>query len=206
MKRSIKKLNNSSGNTLMMALLFMLISMIVSVIVLSGAAVAVRQVRFDKSRQQAYLALSSSAQLLRDGISDDSYRLVRTKYESRDDSVPQRDENVVTEKAAKEFERLLNEACEYIMTFNAPYVNDHMAIKMNGVPSVSMKFEMDMDYCIKIELSIDDIESFEGKMTVSIDGCVTGTKSSGSISNEYDFEKTETVIKWSNGIIGKGTF
>lgn len=206
MKRIIKKLNSSSGNTLMMALLFMLIAMVISVILLSGAAAAARRVKSDKSQQQAYLALSSAAQLMRDGIADDGYTVVLTKYERRGDSVPEKGDNVVTEKAAKEFGQLLNDAVEYVMTFNAPYVNEQMAIKMNGVPSVSVKFKMDVDYSIRLELSIDDAEGFESMMTVSIDGDAEVTKSYGSIGNEYDFEKIQTSIKWSNGIIGKGTF
>lgn len=206
MKRIISKLNSSSGNTLMMALLFLLVAVVVSVIVLSGASTAARRVKFDRDQQQAYLALSSAAQLMRDSILDDSYKIVVTQYERRDDSVEIKEDNTVIEKAAKEFGKLLNDAVEHIAKFSTAYINEKLAVKMNGIPNVNVSFKMDVDYSIEIELSIDGVEGYESMMTLCIEGNVSEATSYGSIENKYDFEKTETDIEWTNGIIGKGTF
>lgn len=206
MKRFIKKLNQSSGNTLMMALLFMLVAVTVSVVVLTAATAAARRVKSDRNRQQAYLSLSSAAQLMRESILSDGYTVTVTGYERRDESLPEKEDSIVTQKAAKEFDRLLNEAIEYVKDFDVPYSNDLMAIKMNGLPSVNIKFEMDTDYNIMIELWIDAAQGYEGSMTLSIDGRSLETVSYGSIGNEYDFVKTETAISWQNVRIGKGSF
>ena len=206
MKRLFKKLNQSAGNTLMMALLFMLVAVTVSVIVLTGAAAAARRVESDKNRQQSYLSLSSAAQLMRDSILADSFTQTVTSYERRDESLPEKEDSVVTQKASKEFDRLLNEAVEHINSFAAPYTNDLMAIKMNGLPSVNLKFNMDVDYSIEIQLWIDDSQGYEGSMTLFIEGVSLDTVSYGSIRNEYDFVKTETAISWQNARIGKGSF
>lgn len=203
MHRAMKKLNSMAGNTLMMALLFLLVATVVSVVVLSGATAAARRVSRDRASQQAYLTLSSAAKLMSDCISGDCYKESVTEYIKLDESLPDRYESVVTEKANKELSRLLNEAVEYVRVYGLPYENEDISISLNGVPEVKISFFMGLDYSVRASLNIDE-PGCEGYMTLRLDGSENVSKTNIALDNEYDIEKTETVITWGNSLIERG--
>lgn len=78
----MRKLNNDRGATLLMALLLLLVASMVSVVILSAATTSARHLETDRAAQQAYLTVSSAAQLLRNDIAASSFRqeTVRTTY------------------------------------------------------------------------------------------------------------------------------
>lgn len=186
-----------------MALLFLLVATVVSVVVLSGATAAARRVSRDRASQQAYLTLSSAAKLMSDCISGDCYKESVTEYIKLDESLPDRYESVVTEKANKELSRLLNEAVEYVRVYGLPYENEDISISLNGVPEVKISFFMGLDYSVRASLNIDE-PGCEGYMTLRLDGSENVSKTNIALDNEYDIEKTETVITWGNSLIERG--
>ena len=60
-----RKLNSQRGASMLMALLLMLVGIMVSAVIISAATAAVNK-RSEKEQQQAYLAVSSAAKLVRD--------------------------------------------------------------------------------------------------------------------------------------------
>ena len=80
MKNIYSKLNNNDGKTILMALFLLLVAVVVSVVVITAASTAAHQLNDNKEAQQAYLTVSSAAQLFRDEIADKSYVHVLTTY------------------------------------------------------------------------------------------------------------------------------
>ena len=61
-----RKLNSQRGASMLMALLLMLVGIMVSAVIISAATSAAVNKRSEKEQQQAYLAVSSAAELVRD--------------------------------------------------------------------------------------------------------------------------------------------
>ena len=61
-----RKLNSQRGTSMLMALLLMLVGIMVSAVIISAATSAAVNKRSEKEQQQAYLAVSSAAELVRD--------------------------------------------------------------------------------------------------------------------------------------------
>ena len=61
-----RKLNSQRGASMLMALLLMLVGIMVSAVIISAATSAAVNKRSEKEQQQAYLAVNSAAELVRD--------------------------------------------------------------------------------------------------------------------------------------------
>lgn len=68
MKSIIRKTKDNSGATIIMALLFMLICVMISTVLLATAGTASRDVSRQREQQRAYLAVSSAINVLKDEI------------------------------------------------------------------------------------------------------------------------------------------
>ena len=66
MNAAQKKLKSGSGATILMALLFFLVAVMVSTVIISAAITATQTLRSRREAQQAYLTCSSAAQYIRD--------------------------------------------------------------------------------------------------------------------------------------------
>lgn len=64
MRKLLKKLHNSSGASMLMALLLLLAALMVSVVIISAALSSAMSIRTDRAQQQAYLTVSSAAELM----------------------------------------------------------------------------------------------------------------------------------------------
>ena len=63
-----KKLHSQSGASMLMALLLMLVALMVSAVIIAAAVSAATTIREERAQEQAYLTVSSAAELLRDEI------------------------------------------------------------------------------------------------------------------------------------------
>ena len=82
MEKLLKKLHSQRGETMLMALLLFLVGVMVSAVILAAAISAESDAKAAREEQQAYLTVSSAAELFRDAIqSGDSgrYREIVTK-------------------------------------------------------------------------------------------------------------------------------
>ena len=68
MNAAQKKLKSGSGATILMALLFFLVAVMVSTVIISAAITATQTLRSRREAQQAYLTCSSAAQYIRDAL------------------------------------------------------------------------------------------------------------------------------------------
>lgn len=66
MNAAQKKLKSGAGATILMALLFFLVAVMVSTVIISAAITATQTLRSRREAQQAYLTCSSAAQYIRD--------------------------------------------------------------------------------------------------------------------------------------------
>lgn len=81
-----RKLNSQKGASMLMALLLMLVGIMVSAVIISAATSAAVNKRSEKEQQQAYLAVSSAAELVRDDFQSITgrYKLVTTTVTNAD--------------------------------------------------------------------------------------------------------------------------
>lgn len=76
MNAAQKKLKSGAGATILMALLFFLVAVMVSTVIISAAITATQTLRSRREAQQAYLTCSSAAQYIRDALLEESgYRV-----------------------------------------------------------------------------------------------------------------------------------
>ena len=95
------KVQSQSGASMLMALFLLLVVTVVSVVILVSATSAAHQVRDNRAAQQAYLTVSSAADLLVQAFAKQSYTYTLTTYTRKDDSTipPQTKENESTSES-----------------------------------------------------------------------------------------------------------
>ena len=79
------KVHSQSGASMLMALFLLLVVTVVSVVILVSATSAAHQVRDNRAAQQAYLTVSSAADLLVQAFAKQSYTYTLTTYTRSDD-------------------------------------------------------------------------------------------------------------------------
>ena len=95
------KVQSQSGASMLMALFLLLVVTVVSVVILVSATSAAHQVRDNRAAQQAYLTVSSAADLLVQAFAKQSYTYTLTTYTRKDDSTtpPRTEKNESTSKS-----------------------------------------------------------------------------------------------------------
>lgn len=68
MKKIFRKLGSNQGSSMILALLFMLVAMMVSHTILAASASAARSTLTQTDRQQAFLTVNSAAQMLKESV------------------------------------------------------------------------------------------------------------------------------------------
>ena len=96
----MKKCTDRKGVTILMALLLLLVASMVSVVILTAATTAARHISNDRQSQQAYLTVSSAAELLRDDILSSGYEQKVTRRPTATGSYIERTEVTQTPQGA----------------------------------------------------------------------------------------------------------
>lgn len=96
----MKKCTDRKGITILMALLLLLVASMVSVVILTAATTAARHISNDRQSQQAYLTVSSAAELLRDDILSSGYEQKVTRRPTATGSYIERTEVTQTPQGA----------------------------------------------------------------------------------------------------------
>lgn len=86
------KVQSQSGASMLMALFLLLVVTVVSVVILVSATSAAHQVRDNRAAQQAYLTVSSAADLLVQAFAKQSYTYTLTTYTRQDNTTITRTE------------------------------------------------------------------------------------------------------------------
>lgn len=101
------KVQSQSGASMLMALFLLLVVTVVSVVILVSATSAAHQVRDNRAAQQAYLTVSSAADLLVQAFAKQSYTYTLTTYTCSDDPNITRPEETKESTSKSELEKTL---------------------------------------------------------------------------------------------------
>ena len=152
MKSIVRKTKDNSGVTIIMALLFMLVCVLVSTVLLATAGTASRDVSRQREQQQAYLAVSSAIDLMKNDIENCEFSEEQNAVVVKDGGSP--------EEAA--FIPLLDAAVEAAGKGSETTRSFEMKCGKEKL-DVQVSFKMTKTYRIKLTCSADD----KYKMTAS---------------------------------------
>lgn len=204
MGKILKKLHSQRGETMLMALLLFLVGVMVSAVILAAAISAESDAKAAREEQQAYLTVSSAAELFRDAIQSGSgrYREIVTKTYSGTQL-----QGTKTEKqnASGPFSEIFNKVIPTLLKSPSTYQKP-FTLSMDGLEDVTMELSIqpkqgDNDQFTLTAVFYNDPEGDHPcRMTVTFTGETTQTP-----TDWYDsglrYEATTTEIKWTGATI-----
>ena len=202
MDKILKKLHSQRGETMLMALLLFLVGVMVSAVILAAAISAESDAKAAREEQQAYLTVSSAAELFRDAIqSGDSggYREIVTKTYSGTQL-----QGTKTEKqnASGPFSEIFNKVIPSLLKSPSTYQKP-FTLSMDGLEDVTMELSIQPQQGNNdvFDLAAVFYNDPEGKhpcqMTVRFTG--TTTVENTDWADDYTgnhYYATTTEIKW----------
>lgn len=202
MGKILKKLHSQRGETMLMALLLFLVGVMVSAVILAAAISAESDAKAAREEQQAYLTVSSAAELFRDAIqSGDSgrYREIVTKTYSGTQL-----QGTKTEKqnASGPFSEIFNKVIPTLLKSPSTYQKP-FTLSMDGLEDVTMELSIQPQQGNNdvFDLAAVFYNDPEGKhpcqMTVRFTG--TTTVENTDWADDYTgnhYYATTTEIKW----------
>lgn len=140
MGKILKKLHSQRGETMLMALLLFLVGVMVSAVILAAAISAESDAKGAREEQQAYLTVSSAAELFRDAIQSGSgrYREIVTKTYSGTQL-----QGTKTEKqnASGPFSEIFNKVIPTLLKSPSTYQKP-FTLSMDGLEDVTMELSI----------------------------------------------------------------
>lgn len=204
MGKILKKLHSQRGETMLMALLLFLVGVMVSAVILAAAISAESDAKAAREEQQAYLTVSSAAELFRDAIRSDSggYREIVTETYSGTQL-----QGTKTEKqnASGPFSEIFNKVIPPLLKSPSTYQKP-FTLSMDGLEDVTMELSIqpkqgDNDQFTLTAVFYNDPEGDHPcRMTVTFIGKTTKTPTYWYDSG-LRYEATTTEIKWSQSTI-----
>lgn len=221
------KVQSQSGASMLMALFLLLVVTVVSVVILVSATSAAHQVRDNRAAQQAYLTVSSAADLLVQAFAKQSYTYTLTTYTRKDDSTipPQTKENESTSEsvlqktllAASHAVRLHNNTpSERVFSRNAKLSLTNAEEKMQPVQAEfrlsCQRSGSESRYEMLVRLSLADTAETEPGYRMELRIPITKTKpeeTRGSITDEktgitWEVTNSITEVVWQQATMTKG--
>lgn len=204
MEKLLRKFHSQRGETMLMALLLFLVGVMVSAVILAAAISAESDAKAAREEQQAYLTVSSAAELFRDAIRSGSggYQEIVTKTYS--DAQLQ---GTKTEKqnASGPFSEIFNNVIPTLLTSPTTFRKTY-TLSMTGLEDVTMELSIqpkqgDNDQFTLTAVFYNDPEGDHPcRMTVTFTGETTQAP-----TDWYDsglrYEATTTEIKWTGATI-----
>lgn len=140
-----RKLNSQRGASMLMALLLMLVGIMVSAVIISAATSAAVNKRSEKEQQQAYLAVSSAAELVRDDFQSPTgrYKDVTTTVTHTDGTTTTTKDTI---KATCAVGDMINDIGAWFIDVNTttPYVKTY-TFSVDGYEDVSAEILVSID-------------------------------------------------------------
>lgn len=201
MGKILKKLHSQRGETMLMALLLFLVGVMVSAVILAAAISAESDAKAAREEQQAYLTVSSAAELFRDAIQSGSggYREIVTKTYSGTQL-----QGTKTEKrnASGPFSEIFNNVIPTLLKSPSTYQKSY-TLSMAGMEDVTMEFSIqpkqgDNDQFMLTAVFYNDPEGKHPcKMTLTALGVKTISTEQKWGNYWEQYEATTTEMKWS---------
>ena len=156
MKKAALKIKDNSGVSILLALFFVFIAVMVSTVITSGAATASRNVIYKNNRQNAYLTVYSAAEYIIDDIENAEYRKGKPSSEL-----------TASEGTAVIFSDLLKDGIDKVQenkelpegTAGTPFIKSftvEAGADGHTFKPVTVKFQMTDGYDIKMDLCLAD--------------------------------------------------
>lgn len=206
MGKILKKLHSQRGETMLMALLLFLVGVMVSAVILAAAISAESDAKAAREEQQAYLTVSSAAELFRDAIQSGSgrYREIVTKTYSGTQL-----QGTKTEKqnASGPFSEIFNNVIPTLLTSPTTFRKTY-TLSMTGLEDVTMELTIQPKQEDNTQFTLTAVfyNDTEGKhpcqMTVGFGG-TTNVKYTdwGDDYTGNHYYATTTEIKWTGATI-----
>lgn len=205
MGKILKKLHSQRGETMLMALLLFLVGVMVSAVILAAAISAESDAKAAREEQQAYLTVSSAAELFRDAIQSGNsggYREIVTKTYS--DAQLQ---GTKTEKqnASGPFSEIFNNVIPTLLTSPTTFRKTY-TLSMTGLEDVTMeltiqpKQEDNSQFILTAVFYNDPEGDHPCRMTVTFTGETTKTPTEW-YGSDLLYKATTTEIKWTGATI-----
>ncbi len=206
MGKILKKLHSQRGETMLMALLLFLVGVMVSAVILAAAISAESDAKAAREEQQAYLTVSSAAELFRDAIQSGSgrYREIVTKTYSGTQL-----QGTKTEKqnASGPFSEIFNNVIPTLLTSPTTFRKTY-TLSMDGLEDVTMELSIQPKQEDNTQFTLTAVfyNDTEGKhpcqMTVGFGG-TTNVKYTdwGDDYTGNHYYATTTEIKWTGATI-----
>lgn len=201
MEKLLRKFHSQRGETMLMALLLFLVGVMVSAVILAAAISAESDAKAAREEQQAYLTVSSAAELFRDAIRSDSggYREIVTETYSGTQL-----QGTKTEKqnASGPFSEIFNNVIPTLLTSPTTFRKTY-TLSMTGLEDVTMELTIQPKQEDNTQFTLTAVfyNDTEGKhpcqMTVGFGG-TTNVKYTdwGDDYTGNHYYATTTEIKW----------
>lgn len=209
-----KKLNSQRGASMLMALLLMLVGIMVSAVIISAATSAAVNKRSEKEQQQAYLAVSSAAELVRDDFQSVAgrYKLVTVTTTSKDD--PQDVKTTVEEhKATCALGDIINDIGEKLMgPASTNQYREIYTFSIEGYEDVTAEFIIvggtstsgEDIYDLTVIFTNGASSEHPCRMILTIEGkLVTEPLQNGKDEEENPFTKLTQTLEWNKAKLQK---
>lgn len=168
-----KKICDTNGATMIMAMMLILVATMVSCVVLTAASTSAKHLQNDRLNQQAYLTVSSAAQLVREELCRETYSIVEKETESVNGS----SEKITTvTQADGSFASVINPAMENVLK-GQPY-SVSFTVNADNLQQVTARFSMDTDKNIKVVFSMDETAGYEMELELAAVSDVNTVKTS----------------------------
>lgn len=185
------KLKSRSGASLLIALIFVLLSAMTGAVILVAASGSAGQIRSLTKNKQSYYAVISAARLLKEQIEGEKY----SWYEVRtlDNDILKKGYYQTPEKGLKEF---LIDAVDQVISSAETFCNKwNIETNEEQIEKVSAVFTMDTEYNITIVLSQKDI-SYQLYIPA-----VLSIHSDAILTDQGEAKRSITTLTWNGGEI-----
>lgn len=201
MEKLLRKLHSQRGETMLMALLLFLVGVMVSAVILAAAISAESDAKAAREEQQAYLTVSSAAELFRDAIQSGSggyQEIVTETYWGTQLQETKTEEQNASGPFSEIFNNVIPMLLERPTTFQKTYT-----LRMTGLDDVTMELSIqpkqgDNDQFTLTAVFYNDPEGDHPcKMTLTALGVKTVSTEQKWGNYWEQYKATTTEIKWS---------
>ena len=202
----MKKLKQQQGATIFMALLLLLAATVVSVVILTAATTAAHHLENDRASQQAYLTVSSAAELLRDDIESSAYTVEVSRTMDGDGTVTKSSTTVTGPSGV--MKQWLEKGMKRLGEESFTSYSDTITLSTgadSGMDEVKAEFSMAENYDITVRLSLAGSGDADCRMTLTLRGSSTQeTKTLTGGTDGSILQVTTTQVRWELPQIEKG--
>jgi len=205
----VKKITNKDGATLIIALLMMLIAALVCGIIISAALTSVKTAKNDFDNQQAYLTVSSAAEIVKSKIESTKCSSKRVEvYSTNPENGGALESSTYITTSSGSFRDWIEAAFAFIDKYGeVKSYQRNMIIEAEGLEQVTASFQMDSSYNIKVTFTLEDKKNRVSPFLVleinssGKDNSAEVTEAVRDEDNKYVISTKYPEISWEGGTI-----